>query len=347
MDPFAPSYPTRPVHYDPDATTLRVAAILHKYPPFHGAGAEWMAHGLLRELARRGHEVTVFITHPLRRRVRFQGVVIDRWRHPQQLAAVSPHVCVTHLDLTRYAVHACQQSGIPLIHLLHNHRQLQFHRVRPADAALCVANSQWIREVYADWDGPMVVIPPPVEVAEYERAAVKGDRVALLNLSPAKGGPLFWELAARMPHRRFLAVHGAYAHQEVPPVIPSNVVVLENTPRVVDEVYAWTKVLLMPSSYESWGRCGIEAACSGIPTIAHPTQGLVESLGSSGVWADRDAVDQWVDAIDCLFDDPAEYKRRSAMARARAEELDPSNGDYDRWDELVRAVVHGDVAARC
>jgi glycosyltransferase involved in cell wall biosynthesis len=52
------------------------------------------------------------------------------------------------------------------------------------------------------------------------------------------------------------------------------------------EVYRQTKLLLMPSSYESWGRVAVEAAASGIPTLAAATPGLLEALGDAGTFID-------------------------------------------------------------
>lgn len=333
----------REKRHRPDAEVMSVAAVFHRYPPSHGAGAEWMAHALLRELAARGHTVRVFCSHGITDTGTLDGVHVARWRGHVDLAGAD--VVVTHLDRTRDAVWAARVVGLPVVHLLHNHRQLRFHGVAPADADLVVANSHWMAESYGWWPGRLEVVHPPVDVDDYATTRRIEDRVTLVNLSAAKGGPLFWTLADRMPHRRFLAVVGAYAFQEVRRA-PSNVMVLGNTPRMRDDVYALTKVLLIPSSYESWGRVGIEAACSGIPTVAHPTPGLVESLGTAAVWADRDDPDQWVDAIDLLFDDPEEYSRLSALAYTRARDLDPKLGDYDRWERMVLDVVRGHAPVR-
>ncbi|WP_262928542.1 glycosyltransferase family 4 protein [Streptomyces sp. CBMA152] len=49
-----------------------------------------------------------------------------------------------------------------------------------------------------------------------------------------------------------------------------------------EHVYSRSRVILMPSLYESWGRVAVEAFASGIPVIAHTTPGLVESMGEAG-----------------------------------------------------------------
>src|SRR5690606_41582358 len=103
-----------------------------------------------------------------------------------------------------------------------------------------------------------------------------------------KGAETFYALAGRCPQTRFLGGKGGYGVQILPRgnnALP-NVEIVEHLPpeRMRDEVYARTRVLLMPSAYESWGRVGVEAMCSGIPVIAHLTAGLRESLGDAGAF---------------------------------------------------------------
>jgi hypothetical protein len=72
----------------------------------------------------------------------------------------------------------------------------------------------------------------------------------------------------------------------------------------------------MPSDYESFGRVAMEAAASGIPTIAAPTPGLRECLGDAGTFVELDNVDGWERAIRALLD-PDAYRAAALAARAR------------------------------
>jgi glycosyltransferase involved in cell wall biosynthesis len=101
-------------------------------------------------------------------------------------------------------------------------------------------------------------------------------------------------------------------------------------------VYARTRILLMPSEYESWGRAGVEAMASGIPVIASPTPGLKESLGKAGVFVNRGNRDGWQAAIERL-DDPAAYAAASSAALRRSKQLDP-RVDLARWCEAIEAL---------
>jgi len=141
----------------------------------------------------------------------------------------------------------------------------------------------------------------------------------MINLSEWKGGKMFWKLARSMPDIQFLGVEGGYGKQIRKGGLP-NVTILQNTPDI-QSAYAKTKILIVPSAYESWGRVAIEAACSGIPVIASPTPGLKESLGESGVFADPTVPEDWQKAIRLLQDSDT-YDKYSKAVQKRAEKLD-------------------------
>lgn len=318
---------------------IRLVAIVHKYPPIHNAGAEWMLHAILRDFVSRGHEATVVFSggpNPYR----LDGVLVassDRldWHR----LALEHDVVVTHLDQTERAIRAAQGAGRPLVHLVHNDRQLQFHRVRPGPDVLVVPNSEWIAATI-DRRYRSVIVRPRVELDRYEAPlGLERDRVTLINLTYQKGATRLYELAGAMPERRFLAVAGAYGIQTVDTARRHpNIEVLENTPDIVGEVYSRTRVLLMPSEYESWGRVAIEAAASGIPTIANATPGLLEALGSAGIFPDNAAGD-WARELRAL-DDPDRYAEASARARARAVELEAITlADHDALELAIAELL--------
>lgn len=325
---------------------MHVVALLHGYPPHHNAGAEWMLHSLLRHLTGEGWTVTVVLV-PARRGHHYQidGIGVRYADKADALTRVDQaDVAVTHLDATRRAATLCQHTGTPLVHVIHNDRQLAHHKVAPNQAQLIVWNSEWIADAHQDgtWDDvPQIVVRPPVFADDY-RTDGGGDRITLVNLFRPKGSELFWQLAEKMPHRRFLAVRGSYGDQHIPKAIPTNVDLLGMTQDMRGDVYSRSRLVLMPSAYESWGRVAIEAAASGIPTIAHPTPGLLEALGWAGIFADRDNHDEWVHLIDRLCDNEDLYRWCSAAARARSDDLDPA-GDLERWTAALETAAKAGV----
>lgn len=300
---------------------MKVLALVHRYPPLRPAGAEMMLHAILLDLAKRGHDVAVLYAGA--RVTNFEGVPVaalasTERRQTAQVADVD--VVLTHLDATPIALRVARTAGKPLVHLVHNDKQLRFNKV-PLDAALVAFNSLWLAR-REQWPGPSLILRPHVEVDRYmvhgPRSMDRAD-IALVNLTAAKGAALFYEVAASMLDRSFLAVRGGYGeqlHARSP-----NVNTVRCTGQIVADVYARARLVLMPSHYESWGRVAIEAACSGIPTIAAPTPGLKESLGRAGIFAPLRNAQSWRWQIERL-DDAAEYAKASERALRRAVELE-------------------------
>jgi len=311
--------------------TLNVLAWVHLYPPDHNAGGELMLHEILVQLAARGHTCTVYLDRSSA--AEWEGVQI-RTAATGNISRLidESDVVITHLDRTRDAIDKVAGRK-PLVHIVHNDAQLKYHGVKPDQAQLVIHNSEWVKQA-SRWRGRQMVVPPPVNPERYR--TTPGDRITLINLNENKGVETFWQLARIMTDRTFLGVRGGYAKQRILTPTPPNVKVVENNPNI-RAVYGETRILLMPSAYESWGRCAIEAAASGIPTIAHPTPGLKEALGNAGIFVDRNDIAGWVEAIRNL-DNERVYKQRSKMALERSAQLHPDR-DIDRIEVELRRLV--------
>lgn len=262
------------------------------YPPLHNAGSEVALHVVMREMAKRGHAVTV-IADRTAQDYEYEGVAVkalpkNQFHHARvREIAKDADVLITHLDCTSLAMTLAVDLQKPLVHFSHNHAQLGYWNVPPHKAQLVVFNSHWIamNETYKDepWPGKSVIIHPIIEPEKYK--CEHGNKITLCNPTEGKGVETVHALAELMPDYEFLIVEGIYGEQVAPPNLSDewvaahpNIEHMKNTPDF-REVLRKTKVLLMPSNYESYGRCAVEAACAGIPSIVHPTQGLWEALG--------------------------------------------------------------------
>jgi hypothetical protein len=326
---------------------MRILAKLHAYPNQHNAGAEWAAHNLLRALAARGHQVEVHLSEAngSREVVDLDGVKVipPALRRDFGKEARTSEVVISHLENVPAAAAAARGWGRPLVVLCHNTFPATFKQIGSGTTALAVYNSQWMAAAAKEFfdEHPKlarpereVIVRPPVVAADY--VATPGDCLTLINLFANKGADVFWALAERMPDRKFLAVRGSYGEQDVRDL--PNVEVIDNVPgsEMATTVYGRTRILLMPSEYESWGRTGPEAMASGIPVIATPTPGLRESLGKAGTFVRKDDVDGWQAAIERL-DDPVAYEAASEAALRRSTQLDPTS-DLKRWCEAIEAL---------
>lgn len=314
-------------------------------------------HAMLGALRRAGHEVHVLLSResPSDTDYDYEGVRVHLHRSdadpfPWFSGTERADIVLTHLENTPRASVLGQMHGVPVAHVLHNTHVWTKRCLLRQPPQLAVFNTEWMTEDYRDWWSatttkqfpPTLTTWPAVDPTPFTgMPATPGKRVTLINLNEEKGGHLFWHLAENMPKRTFLGVRGAYGQQVVPERLPENTTLLSHqTPEHMRTVYSNTRVLLMPSEYESYGRTAIEATHCGIPVIAHPTPGLREALGDAGIFVDRRDIDGWQREINRLHS-PTAWRKASAAARARAAQLTPEK-DLTRFvEEIERTVRRG------
>lgn len=337
--------------------SLRIIGYFHLAVPEHNAGSETTVWSALRALVRRGHRVSIICDRSTQAPYTHEGIDVIRPPRRGQQAWLEDYVkdadlLVTHLDLTSQAMMLAMAVKIPLVHFVHNDAQLMYWRVDarvPYKNSLSVYNSHWLADKPSQAHGqtmpeewrPLhsIVIHPVVEPENYR--CERGTKITLVNPTPGKGVETFKALASLMPNQEFLAVEGGYGDQMIVapgshpkrPVIEAsgNIEWMAHTPDI-REVFRKTKILLMPSDYESYGRVGIEAACAGIPTIAHPTVGLKEAFGDAGIFIDRNDIPGWFNEINTLLSDDVYYRRRSDAVLELVETFNPQ-AEFDRLEE--------------
>lgn len=291
--------------------SLKVLAFANKVTPDSRGGAEISLFETLQYLASRGHRISA-LTSPKSQSGNFKGVsvsILEGARQAEQ-AFGAADIVITQLGWSADAAKFAMRFGKPWVHLIRDVGEVP-RRGRPD---LLVFNSETAR-ASAAWKGASAVLHPPVFPDRY--ATERGEEILLVNLSEFKGARVFYELANRLPRHGFIGLPGGWGDQIIPDMMPSNVEILEATADM-RSVYARARLVLMPSVNESFGRVAIEAACSGIPTIAAPVPGLREALGDGGIFVEREDINGWVRAIQAL-DDPSAYSVASQHAMSRAE----------------------------
>lgn len=314
---------------------MNIVASVHLYPPDHNCGAEWMLHFMLKDLQSKGHNVRVLLHDANKYKVRnnyvFDGIdvfppnanVIDgimRWAD----------AIFTHLDYTRWTIHTAKMYKKPVFHLIHNSHP--YPEIIDAEKKQhIIYNSLWLKELL-NYNFSNFIVTPPVDYNYYDlgNEPEKSEYITLINLNENKGGKIFGEIARAMPHKSFLGVFGSYDEQMTQDL--QNVTYVPNSPDI-KQWYAKTRILLMPSKYESWGRTATEAMCSGIPVICTDTPGLKENCDKAGIYIkDRNDVKAWVEAITKL-DDKKAYSWASRKAKARSREFDTRKtlDEFETW----------------
>lgn len=333
---------------------LSIVAWVDRYPPWRGclAGGEMALHGILRPLQDRGHTVRVAThSHPGGGPVDFDGIPV----HPESdIAGLldGADVIVSHLLWTKHAVQASARGQIPLIYLFHNDFTIEHWRLATYNVTAAVYNTHWLRASITGkhplWcDVPGVVVRPPIDLDRYhvdphEQGHLGDGRefVTLSNPNQGKGAPLFYKLAEARPHMRFMAVEGAYGQQMRPRRgRHRNVEWQAQTIDMTGDVYVRTRILVVPSEYESFGRVAAEAAACGCLVIASDTPGLREAVGPGGIYAKPGDVETWLGWLDAMADPEVYLTAQEAQAdhvRALAES---SVGELDALEDLLRRAA--------
>lgn len=277
---------------------MRILAHIHGYPPHCNAGAEWMLHDLLHWLQPR-HEVVVIIrTYEDKRMPQdhyvYDGIPVRLYSHLEARQQYQQaDMVITHLANTGMAGNYANMFDIPVVHLIHNDHRVGMIEHRQLEQYV-IYNADWVKQE-RQYPRESMVLHPPVRYADYH--VERSDHFyTLINLNENKGGYILQQLAAAMPDQQFLGVIGSYPPDKQITDQPKNVTIVENTDTIQD-VYERTRILLMPSKYESYGRTAVEACMSGIPTVANRTPGLVEALGDAGHWVDRHDIEAWKCAL--------------------------------------------------
>lgn len=308
---------------------MRILNSIHLYPPMHTCGAEFMAHWINKDLIRAGHEVRVLLhqanNYNIDKVYDFDGVaVFPPDQNIVQSLFMWADAVITHLDYSDWTMNMAAIMQKPVFHLIHN-TSVNNKIVMSDVPQFIVYNSEWAKgELKYNHDS--FVMYPACDYRHYDtgKDTSVNEYITLINIDQNKGGEILRDIATAMPHKKFLAVKGSYSEPAKIGQItnqPANVTIIEKQIDI-KKVYEKTRVLLMPSKYESWGRTATEAMCSGIPVISSGTPGLRENCGDAGIYVERNDIKGWAEAIARL-DGPTKYKKASEKAKLRSRELDP------------------------
>jgi len=251
-------------------------------------------------------------------------------------------VIITHLDFTQYSIIMAHAAKRPIVHIVHN--DIEYNSIQNAFGnTFIIYNSEWIaKKLNYRW--PSITFPPPCDIDHYKvcENPEQNEYITLISLNKNKGADMFYKIVEAMPEKKFLGVAGSYDAQIIR-TLP-NLEVIPNSPDILS-TYKRTRILLMPSAYESWGMTATEAMCNGIPVICTPTPGLLENCAVAGIFVGkpltnpdpgepavtRGKVGEWVAAIKRL-DDKAEYGKISQLCKGRAKELKP---DFEKVENFL------------
>jgi hypothetical protein len=313
---------------------MKIVALSHGYPPFWNMGGEVSLHRTLTALNGEKHVLTKtdepYVFEGINvEQINLQNVLRININHrpvSHQLRKMKADVVIGQSELSLVAVNAAYDANavsVVNVHAPPRFGQSIAQAVTLADYA--IYNTQESANL---WGEPNAfVLHPPISPLP-EKISNKGDAYTVLSSLKNKGVEVVLYLAKLYPDKRFIIVrspaeptHGLPDLEERAAQLPN----VELHPRVPpEEVYKYleqTRILLVPSMYETYGMSAIEAAGYGIPCVHVDNAHVREGIGDAAVLVSPLSVDETYNGIKTIEEN---YEEFSKKARERAEWL------YDR-----------------
>lgn len=310
---------------------MTVVALSHGYPPLWNMGGEVSLHRTLV-----GVKEDVHVLTNTDKPYEIDGIQVSQIDTPDvlnimanpapiadQLTDLNARIVIAQNELSLAAVKAANKSGAISVISLHTPPQygrLLREAVSEADYAIYNTNTAAIQ-----WGEPnALVVHPPINPLP-EKISNNGDAYTMLSSLVNKGVEVVLQLAAMYPDKRFIIVRSPAEKTHGLPDLEARAAKLPNVelhPRVAPEdVHKYleqTRILLVPSRYETYGMSAIEAAGYGIPSIHVDTPHTREGIGDAAILIKPLSVSEAAAGIEKIESD---YDTYSKNARKRAEWL--------------------------
>jgi len=315
---------------------VSVVALSHGYPPLWNMGGEVALHRAMTAIRGEKHVLTSTEESYV-----FEGVNVHKINTPDvlninlnpdqivnQLNALNARVIIGQNELSLPAVRSGTKTGA--VSIVNVHTPPRYGRgiakaMRFADFA--VYNTENSAREWGEPNAP--VLHPPISPLPNKRIT-GGDAYTLLSSLSNKGAGVVLDLAERYPEQRFIIVRSPAEPTHGLPDLEGRAAKLPNLelhPRVPPEevvkYFEQTRVLLVPSRYETYGMSAIEAAGYGIPTVHVDTPHVREGIGEAAVLIPPLNTEATAKGIEEIEDN---YESYSIKARLRAEWLEQRQG---------------------
>lgn len=310
---------------------MTLTAFLHGYPPLWSMGGEMSTHRTLRAVPD-----SVVFTETLED-YHFDGVLVRSATGKSlqcikdDAASAGATVLFGHSSLSQDTIRAAKRLRLPSILAVHAPRRFgaDLRRAR-TDATVRLYNTEAARQ---DWHDPKGwVLHPPVGLPRPMPEGPHNARTLTSSLVN-KGAGRVLELAKRRHDQRFIIVESPAHPTHGDPQFWEQVEMLDNVevwprlhPDEMNRLWAETRVLLVPSRYETYGMAALEAAWYGIPSVHVDTPHVHEGIGSGALLLKTtklEELDHALTEVEIEHDVWAEraFNRVSSLAQRESDEL--------------------------
>ncbi len=317
--------------------------IMHSCAATVKAGAELVAHELTKYLQKAGWNIRIMLyDHTMES---FDGIPLIKMPYQAPLddnckrVLEQTDILLTQNFVPEDAIRIAEEFNLPICFFLHlDVEKIEILQQRWTVPVYIVYNAMTQHEVVPtihQW----TVVRPHVNYDKFEAIADKarsGKYVTLLNCFENKGGKTLKLLAEMMPDIPFVGVKGGYGDQITDGKFP-NLTYKEHSANPLP-YYAESRIIIMPSRSESWGRVALEGMAAGIPVIVGDTPGLRECTANAAPICKQNDIECWIREIRRLYPDGPERAAAIAGGRRRISELKNIN-DYDAFDKYLMNTV--------
>lgn len=265
---------------------VSLTAFLHGYPPFWSMGGELSTHRTLRVVP----DSQVFTTAA--EEYEFDGVRVRTSSGSSRQSIMADaetngaSVLYAHSTMSQETIRAARRLRLPSILAVHAPPRFGGDLRRAWSAATVrLYNTEAARK---DWKDPKGwLLHPPVGQASAPTAGPH-DALTLTSSLLNKGAARVLELAGMRPDQRFIIVespahptHGDPLFWEIADRLDNVEVWPRLHPDEMWKLWAETRILLVPSRYETYGMSALEAAWHGIPSVHVDTPHVREGIGEA------------------------------------------------------------------
>lgn len=234
------------------------------------------------------------------------------------------------------------------------HSSYSIKRSGPVFAFNRVANSKYVASIHKL---PCQVIYPGISLPHKSISKAKDFDVAILGrIHPVKQHLLFLSICDKLyKHRQKLRVLIIGAHlknnsyklqvdNEIDRLRKIGVYIYLTGEILYDQVFSWiarSKVLLVTSKNEGFGRMAIEALACNVPVIANPVGGIFETIidGQTGFLAEFNDSESFTKLTNKLLDNKSLRDRMGQRGRAIVESQFNINAVSLQYEKLYHNII--------